>query len=231
MTSWWKEFVGYGARKTRAGFTILELLVVVSIILLLSSVLLVGIGRVKKSAANAHAQDLVSNAATALRQVLHAEKNWPGYVIKAASAGDPMLDSDACQALIPHNVYSLSCVNDRTSDGDTFYRLTGADRCGIVDPWAARFLKRLDPSVSGAAARSRKVPEGGTVEDRILRFAIDDNYDGFCEARVAGQNLRIRAEAVVWSCGKNGVFDDYSKLGRAEGNDDLYSWTPGQVER
>lgn len=216
---------------SRAGLTMIELLVVIGVMMVLSAVLLAGISKVKKTAMNGKAQDLVSNAATAVIQVLNADRNWPGYLIKAASASDPMLDSDACQALIRHNVYSLSYVKDRTSDGDDFYRLTGVDRCGIVDPWAAQMLKGLDPGVSGASVLSRKVPGGGTVRDHVLRFAIDDDYDGICEARVGGTTLRIRASAVVWSCGQNGKFDDYSKIGRAEGTDDLYSWTPGQVVR
>lgn len=216
---------------SRKGLTMVELLVVVGIMMVLTAVLLAGISRVQKSAANAKAQDLVINAATAINQILQAEKNWPGYLIKAANAGDPMIDSDACQALIRYGVYSLSCVKDRTETGDQFYRLTGADRCGIVDPWAAQYLKRLDPGISGNSALGRKVPEGGTVRDHVLRFAIDDDYDGICVARLMGRTLRIRASVVVWSSGRNGVFEDYGKAGRVEGSDDLYSWTPGQVEK
>lgn len=217
--------------ESRRGLTMIELLVVIGVIMVLSAVLLAGIGRVKKSAANAKAQDLVINVATAMNQILLTDKNWPGFLIKAANASDPMIDSDACQALIRHKAYSLSYVKDRTSDGDTFYRLTGTDRCGIVDPWAAQFLKGLDPSISGGSALSRKVPGGGTVRDHVLRFAIDDDYDGICEARVNGKTLRIRGSVAVWSCGQNGKFEDYSKVGRVEGSDDLFSWTPGQVER
>ena len=216
---------------SRRGLTMIELLVVIGVIMVLSAVLLGGIGRVRKSAANARAQDLVSNVATALNQILQTERNWPGYVIKSASAGDPMVDSDACQALIRHKTFSLNYVKDRTADGDTFYRLTGIDRCGIVDPWAAQFLKTLDPTVSGNSALGRKVPDGGTVRDHVLRFAVDDDYDGICVARVGGQTLRIRANVVVWCCGRNGKFEDYSKVGRVEGSDDIFSWTPGQVER
>lgn len=219
------------AAGSRRGFTIIELLVVIGVIMTLAAVLLAGISRVQKSAANAKAQDLVSNVATAINQILQYDRNWPGYLIKAASAGDPMINSDACQALIRYKVYALSYVKDRDSDGDTFYKLTGADRCGIVDPWAAQFLKKLDPGVSAASALSRKVPGGGTVRDHVLRFAIDSDYDGICEARVGGTTLRIRASVAVWSCGKNGQFEDYSKIGRVEGSDDLFSWTPGQVER
>ena len=216
--------------ESRKGLTMIELLVVIGIMMVLTAVLLGGISRVQKSAANAKAQDLVSNVATAINQILLSEKNWPGYLIKAAQAGDPMVDSDACQALIRHKVYSLSSVKERTSDGDTFYRLTGSDRCGISDPWGAAFLKHIDPGVSGSSVLGRKVPEGGTVRDHVLRFAIDEDYDGICEARVGGKTLRIRANVVVWSCGRNGKFEDYSKVGRVEGSDDLYSWTPGQVE-
>jgi len=219
------------AAESRRGLTMLELLVVVCVMMVLASVLFAGIARVRKTAANAKAQDLVSNVATAFNQILLTDRNWPGYVIKAASASDPMVDSDACQALIRSGVYSLSCVKDRNSEGDQFYRLTGEDRCGIVDPWAARFLRRMDPGVTGSSALGRKVPEGGTVKDHILRFAIDDDYDGICEAKVNGATLRIRASVAVWSCGQNGKFEEYSKAGRVEGSDDLYSWTPGQIER
>lgn len=219
------------ATDSRRGLTMVELLVVVGIIMVLSSVLLAGISRVKKSAANAKAQDLVSNVATAINQVLMAEKNWPGYLIRAASSGDPMVDADACQVLIRYGVYSVSHVKDGTEGGDTRYRLTGADRCGIVDPWAAQFLKRLSPGVSGESALGRKVPEGGTVKDHLLRFAIDDDYDGICEVRLQGRTVRVRANVAVWSCGRNGKFEDYSKVGRAEGSDDLFSWTPGQIEK
>ena len=216
---------------SRSGLTMIELLVVVGIIMALSAVLLAGIGRVKKSAANAKAQDLVSNVATAINRILQSERNWPGYLIKA-SKGKHLVDSDACQALIRYKAYSLSYVRESSKDGDDYYRLTGIDRCGIVDPWAAQYLKTLAPTISGEAAKGRKVPGGGTVEDHVLRFAIDDDYDGICKVEIEGSRpLRVRASVAVWSCGQNGKFEDYGKAGRVEGSDDLYSWTPGQVER
>ena len=206
---------------SRGGFTIIELLVVIGIMMVLAAVLLTGISKVKKTAANAKAQDLVSNAATAINQVLQTERNWPGRMIKASQAADPLLDQDACQALIKHKVYSLSYKKQ----GD-IYALTGVDRFGIADPWAAQFLK-THPS----AGIGSKVPGGGTVREHILRFAIDDDYDGICEVKIGGKNLRVRANVAVWSCGLNGKFEDYGHAGRAEGTDDLYSWTPGQVEK
>ena len=209
-----------GRRKgSSGGFTIIELLVVVGVMMLLSAVLLTGISHVKKTAANAKAQDLVSNVATAFNQVLQNDRNWSGRLIRAAGAVDPMVDSDACQTLIRHKVYSLSY----RQNGST-YELTGVDRFGIVDPWAAQFLKSHPSAGIGTA-----VPGGGTVRDHILRFAIDDDYDGICEVRINGRSLRVRASVAVWGCGKNGKFESYSSIGRAEGSDDLFSWTPGQV--
>lgn len=215
---------------TRRGLTMIELLVVVGIIMALSAVLLAGIGRVRKSAASAKAQDLVSNVATAMNQVLQAERNWPGYLIRA-SKGKHLVDEDACQPLISRNLFSLSYVKT-SENGESRYRLKGVDRCGIVDPWAAQVLKSQAPTMSGESAKRLKVPGGGTVEDHILRFAIDDDYDGICNVEIEGSKpLRVRASVAVWSCGQNGKFEDYGKAGRVEGSDDVYSWTPGQVER
>ena len=212
----------------RAGFTMVEMLVVIGIILILMSAIMGGVLKMKKAAANAKAQDLVTSAATALNAVLQADKNWPGYLIKASNASDPMLDRDACQPLITHKAFSISHETDYSQDGDTYYRLTGQDRCGIADPWAAAMLKTMNPSISGNSALNHRVPGGGTVKDHILRFAIDDDYDGICNVRVAGQTIRVRAAAVVWGCGANGVFDDYAKAGHS---DDIYSWTRSQVQK
>ena len=208
--------------ESRKGLTLMELLVVVGIMMLLTAVLLGGISRVKKTAANAKAQDLVSNVATAFNQILQTEKNWPARLLRAASANDPIVDTDACQSLIRGKVYSLSYKNK----GDGTYMLTGVDRFGIVDPWAAQFLRN-----HSSAGEGTKVPGGGTVKDHILRFAIDDDYDGICEVRILGKSIRVRASVAVWCCGQNGQFESYSSVGRAEGSDDIFSWTPGQVER
>ena len=219
----------YARRKgPRSGFTLVEMLVVVGIILILMSAIMGGVMKMKKSAMNAKAQDLVTSAATALTAILQMDKNWPGYLIKSSAAGDPLLDSDACQPLISRNVFSVSHERDRDQNGDTYWKLTGQDRCGIADPWAAGMLRRLNPAISGNSALSRSVPSGGTVKDHILRFAIDDDYDGICVARVGGKTVRVRASAVVWCCGANGVFDDYDKAGHS---DDIYSWTRSQVQR
>ena len=92
-----------------------------------------------------------------------------------------------------------------------------------LDIDAEKVLKR-----SASATEGTKVSSGGTVQDHILYFAIDEDGDGFTEAQVeGGGNLRIRATAVVWAAGPDGKVD----YGTMTKNDDVYSWTPAQVKK
>ena len=64
------------------------------------------------------------------------------------------------------------------------------------------------------------VPAGGTIEDHILRFAVDDDLDGIVQISGAdGLSASVRASAAVWCCGRDGKFGT---------KDDLKSWSKGQ---
>ena len=54
----------------KSGFTLVEMLVVIGIIAILAAASMVGYSKVVKSARRAKNQELVSNAATALAQIL-----------------------------------------------------------------------------------------------------------------------------------------------------------------
>lgn len=209
------------------GFTLIELLVVITIIGILSATLLGSVAHFQKAAKYAKASDLVKQAATALNAVKLAAGGWPGYLIAGASKSEPMLDYDACQPLITHNAWSFSYKSTTTADG-TYYKLNAADRCGIVDPWAADALKKIEVNRSADSCMNSIVPSGGKVRDHVLRYAIDLDDDGLCEVRVKGKTLKVRADVVVWGCGADGKFEDYTKSGNS---DDLFSWKPGQVQK
>ena len=209
----------------KAGFTMVEMLVVIGIIAILMGSLTFGYSKIVKSAKKARTQELVSNAAAALTQMLSMNSGeWPEDLINRCSGGNGRLDEETSRVFVRFNMMGLSYNQKQANGNVNLYRLVGKDRCGIVDAEAEAVLKR-----SANASVGTKVPSGKTVQDHILYFAIDDDGDGVTEANVEGASgrLRIRATAVVWAAGPNGKVE-YDKIGR---NDDVYSWRPAQVKK
>ncbi len=209
---------------TKSAFTLVEMLVVIGIIAVLAAASMVGYSKVVKSAKKAKTQELVSNVATALTQILSKNNGvWPEDLLERVNNGNGRLDAETSRVFVRYDLLGLS-YNAETAGSDVSqYRLVGKDRCGIVDAEAEAVLKR-----SVSASVGSRVPSGLTVRDHILYFAIDTDGDGFTEANVEGGGmLRIRATAVVWAAGPNGVVE-YGSYGR---NDDVYSWRPSQVRK
>ena len=208
----------------RSGFTLVEMLVVIGVIAILAGASMVGYSKVVKSAKKARTQELVSNAAAALTQILTKNSGvWPEDLLARCSGGSGRLDEETSLVFVRFNLMGLS-YNQKAANGNVnMYKLTGKDRCGIVDAEAEAVLKRSSGATTGS-----KVPTGGTVQDHILYFAIDTEGNGITEAKVeGGGTLRIRATAVVWAAGPNGKVE-YGSLGH---NDDVYSWRPAQVKK
>jgi len=202
----------------KSGFTLVEMLVVIGIIAVLAAASMVGYTRIIKSARKTKTVELVANVATALTYILTKEGTWPEELLQGDGSGQ--LDKNVAKVFIRYNLLGLS-YNQRTG-GEGSYTLTGKDRCGIVDAEAEAVLKR-----NKRANESTSVPSGKSVQEHILYYAIDDDGDGFTYATLkdSGKQLKIRATAVVWAAGPNGV-EEYNALGR---NDDVYSWRPTQV--
>lgn len=206
-------------RKYKTGFTLIEMLIVIGIIAVLMGSTVVGIGKMRKTAQKARTQETVSNAATALSVIFQKEMNWPKLISQNFKSGSyGRLDENVCRAFVTHKLLGLSTDPDSST-----IRLTGADRCGLVDTWAQDVLKR-----TRAEGKGLKVPSGGTVQDHVLYYAIDVDGDGITEASVGGASLKVRASAIVWSAGADGKEDPYKGGG---GGDDVYSWSRGQVQK
>ena len=212
------------------GFSLLEMMVVIGIIAILGGASMLGYSKIVKSAKKARTQELVSNAATALTQILSKNDGvWPELLERGAKNGKPRLDAETAKVFVMFSLLGLS-YNQNTAgtagSGDfklNLCKLLGKDRCGVVDADAEAVLRRSTKATIGT-----KVPTGGTVEDHILYFAIDDDGDGITEAQVEGGGvLKIRATAVVWAAGPDGKVD-YATVGR---NDDVYSWRRSQVKK
>ncbi|MBO7722135.1 MAG: type II secretion system protein [Kiritimatiellae bacterium] len=217
----------YKAIKTERGFTLIEMLTVIGILAILIAAAVGGYGFATRRAQKTRGRELVSNTATALNVLFQRQNRWPKPLLEEAGGGG-RLTARAAACLAVHNLMSLTYTKTE-KEGETFYTLSGLDRCGIVSPWANEALKRLPTTGSGLSA---KVPSGGTVQDHQLHFAIDTDGRGVCDVRLGGKTIKVRGAAVVWSWGMNGVEDDYeaSMAGRGKA-DDIYSWTKAQEVR
>lgn len=208
----------------KKGFTLVEMLIVIGIIAILTGSSVAAFSTMTKRAQITKARELVLNTTTALTALYQNKGYWPKSIFEGdtGSYGEMKLDGVAAVSLARNNLMSLTSTKTEDKNGIETYRLSGLDRCGIVDPWAMDVIKRVSPSTN---ARSLKVRTGGTVDDHTLRFAVDDDGDGITELTLNGASIKVRATACVWSCGPDGVFQPYSKVGRS---DDVYSWTKGQ---
>lgn len=195
----------------KRGFTLIEMLVVVGIIAILSGALMLGFGRITKAAQRAKAVEAVSEVAQALAILRQKNSNtWPA-VFSGGYGGADGTGKGMVEA-VAKRFADFGLLGIAVKDGQPI----GVSRCGIVDPWAEAVLKR-----NKNAGRTAKVPSGGTVQDHIFYFAVDLDEDGITVANVGGQQVEVRAEAIVWCAGADGVIAPYSQRGRS---DDVYSW-------
>lgn len=206
----------------RKGFTLVEMLVVVGIIAILIAASIGGYSSFIKKAARTRCSELVHDVQVALVAVMQKEDAWPRAILSAQGAPkDGIFTKEAGAALAKRGALSLSYKKTTDENGATVYELTGNDRYGIVTPWAADLVKR----------NATKDKNGHSIEDHRLHFAVDDDFDGITDATVGGVGIQVRASAIVWCCGEDGVISAYPYAGGGSGGktDDVYSWAPEQV--
>ena len=201
----------------KRGFTLIELMVVIGIIAIISGALMMGFGRITKSAQRAKAVEAVSNAMQALSILRQKNGNsWPKVILDSEGAdgqGKGMV-VEVAKKFAEKGLLNIS--TDKNGNP------IGVSRCGVVDPWAEAVLKRPRSDAS------TKVPSGGTVQDHVIYYAVDRDGDGLTEASVGGQNVKVRAEAIAWCAGADGVIAPYANRGRS---DDVYSWDAAKEKK
>lgn len=184
----------------KQGFTLVEMLVVIGIMAVLTAASLAGYSSMTKTAEKTRAQELVSNVTTALTAIYQQDGMWPKRLISGMQ-GQSQLDATTCRPL------------------DRFMPLNGYDKFGIVTPWAITVIKQ-----KGNRATLQTKVGSKTIEDHILRFAIDEDGDGITElpSSYGGGSVKVRATACVWCCSKEGSFKE---------KEVIKSWTKGQEVR
>lgn len=211
---------GAETMKSSKGFTLIEMLVVLAIIGVLMGALLAGYGHVTRSAQKARAQELVSNVATALNVILMHNGVWPADRNNALKTfGGQDGNGKGCLEDVALVFAGRGVLGVNASSG----QLKGVDRFGIVSPWAQNVIKR-----SQNANANSPVPSGGTIRDHVVYFAIDDDLDGITEAKVCGEKIKVRANAIAWSAGADGKLGSSYHKRDKQNIDNVYSWSRGQ---
>lgn len=227
----------------RAGFTLIEMMVVIGIIGILAAVLTGGYTYAVKSAQRAKATEAVSNAKTALEMLYQRAEGWPSAIVKENGTkhegGFNQMGEDVAKVLFKYGLLNVDCKGD-TSKPISTYTLRGVDRCGIADPWAQDVLKRADPKQNGASLLSLTVSSGGTVKDHLIYFAVDKDDDGFVDRSEGAPVEKVRGKVLTWCAGADGGLGDCStdKRGKTKVNgrtvtngDNVYSWQRAQEVR
>ena len=227
-------------KKRQSGFTLIEMMVVIAIIGILAGALFVSFSSIMKSSQKAKATEAVSNAKTALESLYLKINRWPPEVINAQMhEGYRVMDENVAKVLFQAGLLNVDCAGEKDKEIDT-YTLRGVDRCGIADPWAQDTIRKSERNLPGSSLLTKEVSSGGKVQDHLLYFAVDQNYDGFVDSSEGAPVNRVRAKAIVWCAGADGGLGDcksdkpkkQTENGRLVSNgDNVYSWQRGQEER
>ena len=213
----------------KRGFTLIEMLVVIGIIAVLIAASIGSYSGVMHLAEKSRAEDLVHQVATALTTMYQQnDGQWPVRMAMVGETGG-RLDDQVAYAFVSGNTKYLTLDH---SGG----KLIGYDRFGVLDPWGVAILKR-----KGRSATLKDV--ASNTSDHMLWFAVDTDGNGIIEgALVGGQSVNVRATAIVWCAGRDGVISPYpyagggsdskgANKGKSSGrSDDVYSWTVGQTK-
>jgi len=198
------------SRPPTAGFTLIEMLVVIGILGILAATLITSFSHVKMTARQAQAQTLAAETATALTLYLQQERGW-GKVLPAKEE----MDAEACRVLQEMNLLDLTTYK-KDSSGNLTIEINpdSLDRYGLLDPWGRAKLRG-----------SPNLGEGDVAEHR-LQIRLDMDFDGYVDANEgAPEGMKVRAAVIVWSRGPDGK--DGSEGKRYPGDDRL-SWPYGQ---
>lgn len=182
----------------RGGFTMMELLVVISILAILGGGLVAGYGKAQKAAWASRSQALAVQTATAWNAYLLRNQTWPSTVNEVMNPRmcKIIAGGDGGQRFMDLAYDGLRVANTSANNAEVTY--------GLLDAWGQNKVKR---------------GEAFSPDEHLIQIRFDRNYDGVIDTSEGSPDGSIRASVIAWSWGHpEGMtgflrdVNDYSKL-------------------
>lgn len=201
-------------KNNKAGFTLVEMLVVIGLLGILAATLVSSFSHVKRSAWQAQASRQVKEVATAFNVYLQTYREWPTVFTLNTE-----MNPDVCHEFQSKGLLDLTTYENLDNEIINQHSL---DKFGLLDPWGQAVLKRRLINATEATT----VDSGGNLADHRIQYRLDLNYDGYVDSTDwpgIPNAARVRASVTVWSRGPDGR-DDFLSGKRYPGGDDRLSW-------
>lgn len=182
----------------RGGFTLMEMMVVISILAILAGGLIAGYGKAQKAAWTSRSQSLVAQTATAWNAYLLRYQTWPTTL---KDAMEPTMckiiaGGDGGQRFMDLAYDGLKIASSGNNNVEVRY--------GLLDAWGQMKAKR---------------GEAFSPDQYQIQVRFDKNYDGVIDTSEGSPDKEIRASVIAWSWGhpdgQTGFLrdvNDFSKL-------------------
>lgn len=198
-------------QNARRGFSLMELMVVITIIAILSSIIIPAGHAVQGNMKKVQAQKTCTELRTALMSYFSEYKRFPPFTAAASGSDDSTVPTDSSSPIMP-TLLGVDQTNNRRSV--QFFSSRPAKGKGLPGLYRGSdgTIELLDPFLSAS---------GGTTSNPYY-IMIDSNYDNSLQVPARGSKggtEEIFSNVAVWSYGVDGI-----KGSQGKSSDDITAY-------